>query len=247
MRCQAAPRSHWVFKQASGFFFSPQNVNQKILTLHGVCFIIIIFSQQLYHQGLTEGGKNQAVLKEKGKKKTITLRHLFQYFSPSFGRITRRPPPWLSVSVREIAFFPDSPAIHQPADPPPNPLPTPAALLLPFWPSAWPISVRPLSCAILSVLASCYSRVALLPVSRPLLLSLTSPLDSFCMLSKPPPRASSGARPAHSPSPSPSPRELSTLLLLFLLLLFFFGYFWGSTFSFHLAARPPFLLQGHIM
>lgn len=119
MRCQAAPRSHWVFKQASVFFFffvPPQNVNQKILTLHGFCFIIIIFSQQLYHQGLTEGGKNQAVLKEKGKKKkgikkttTIALRHLFQYFSPSFGRITRRPPPWLSVSVREIAFFPGPP------------------------------------------------------------------------------------------------------------------------------------------
>lgn len=128
MRCQAAPRSHWVFKQASGP--PPQNVNQKILTLHGFCFIIIVFSQPLYHQGLTEGGKNEAALKEKGKKKeeknkTITLRHLVQYFSPSFGRITGRPPPWLSVSVREIAFFPEPPSTDpqtlHPTHPPPPP------------------------------------------------------------------------------------------------------------------------------
>lgn len=36
-------------------------------------------------------------------------------------------------------------------------------------PSAWPISVRLLSCTILSVLASRYSSVALLPVALPLI------------------------------------------------------------------------------
>lgn len=224
-----------------------QNVNQKILTLHGFCFIIIIFSQQLYHQGLTEGGKNQAVLKEKGKKQknnnppaslSVLFSIIWQDNSTSAALAQR-------ISPGDCIF--PGPLRHPPTRRPsnPTPTPTPAAFLLPFWPSAWPISVRPLSCAILSVLASCYSRVALLPVSRLLLLPLTSPLDSFCMLSKPPPLKP--RVPLREPVPLTLPLPGNSLPFCFFSSSSFFGYFWGSTFSFHLAARPPFLLQGHIM
>lgn len=79
------------------------------------------------------GQKSGRVKGERNKKKKkTTLRHLFQYFSPSFGRITRRPPPWLSVSVREIAFSPDTPPHPPPTRRPstlhPEPTPHPRRL-----------------------------------------------------------------------------------------------------------------------
>lgn len=123
------------------------------------------FVVNLSHSCSDPKGSKSGLLKEKWSDS-----HLMGSFSPSFGRITQCPMALFCISMQKttccVSLVPFlccfSVYIFR--------FLAPLAFvffLLPQ-PSAWPISVRLLSCTILNVLASRYSSVTLLPLALPL-------------------------------------------------------------------------------